>query len=525
VFQENNPRILLVDDDPAMLRLLSRWLDGHGYELRTACDGKNALEVINDWQPDILVTDLEMPRVNGIELCKRLRNRCTDGYVYTIMLTVKSGSADIVQALEAGADDFLKKPVDRDELIARLRAGLRVLELENRLNLLSRLDPLTSLASHRTLLERIQQEFARSARHYSPLTAVIVDIDDLKQVNENHGHAVGDEILRKLGRLIQRNSRANDLVARFSGKQFCVLLTETEEHDALIWAERMRQLVDSFEYQTESEVIRTTVSIGIAGRTSDTQTPDELLDLAKNALLTSKSLGRNRVVNHLSIQEDGNSSLTGEISAIDGLLAKDVMSHIFATLNQNDTAAAAANFFLESRCHSSPVVDDDGKLVGVLGQKDLLAITLWPNWRDTPIHKLMKKRVVTYEEDSLAIQIYDFVSRSAMRSVVIVKDGKPTGMFGRDSLLQWFVNHQQATLNNIQPDSGTRQRILSIASQLHAEAEKLAGALRTEPAEMQVRIVDGASRMQQGISDLLVHTRELSPHAGDAAVGFGQITG
>jgi PleD family two-component response regulator len=192
-------KVLLVDDDPAMLRLLAKWLEAEGYQVLRAGDGRMAAELIEAERPRLLVTDWEMPNLDGLELCRWVRSQNFGHYIYTVFLTVRSDSTDMLKGLEAGADDFLKKPVDRNELLARIRAGSRVMELEQRLRLLANTDALTGLPTRRVLFDDVQREWGRAERYHNPLSCVMIDIDFFKRINDIHGHQAGDEVLRAVG--------------------------------------------------------------------------------------------------------------------------------------------------------------------------------------------------------------------------------------------------------------------------------------------------------------------------------------
>ena len=233
-----NYRVLLVDDDPAMLRILSKWLAKAGYPVRTAVDGQEALEAIELECPDFLVTDWEMPRLDGLELCRRAREMLLPHYVYIIFLTVRTGAKEMITGLENGADDFLTKPVTEGELLARMCSSLRVLELERRLSVMAHTDSLTGLLTQRSFYESLEKEWHRAKRFHLPLSCVMMDLDFFKQVNDVHGHQAGDSVLKFVAELLVDNCRASDTVCRYGGEEFCTILPETNENEAVVWAER-----------------------------------------------------------------------------------------------------------------------------------------------------------------------------------------------------------------------------------------------------------------------------------------------
>jgi diguanylate cyclase (GGDEF)-like protein len=516
--------VLVVDDDPAMLRLLRKWLDAADFEVREAADGRQAVEMIEAECPQMLVTDWELPRMNGMELCRYVRSQSLPHYVYTVFLTIRSGSEDVVRGLEAGADDFLKKPVDKCELLARLRAGMRVLELEQRLSLLAKCDPLTGLATQRTFYEHMEREWSRSKRYSTPLSCVMVDVDFFKRVNDLHGHAVGDDVIRLVARVLAQNCRRTDLVSRYGGEEFCVMLPDTDEASALIWADRVRGLIAATKLRVAGRELGVTASFGVAERLDDTSIPAELVDLADQALLVAKRSGRDRAVCFRSITESHQPQASASPgSMFGGVRAGDVMTTIVAGLRQNDSAGRAAEYFLRFRINSAPVVDDEGRLVGILAEKDVMAIMLWPRWWETRIRDIMKRNVVCYDEDASVQAIYEFLCRVAIRGVIIVKDGRPTGVISRGSVLRWFTNtmiiesptgSELPTTAHDSPQNA-RQSLAGTTCAVRSEAERLARQLAASDADATPAVVGAVSRMQELLNDLLAYSRYLGGAGSD----------
>jgi two-component system, cell cycle response regulator len=435
-----NYKVLLVDDDPAMLRLLARWLEKAGYSVCTAPDGQVALEMIEADCPDFLLTDWEMPRVDGLELCRQVRGMVLPHYVYTIFLTVRTAAADMITGLKNGGDDFLTKPVTEGELLARLQSSSRVLELERRLNLLAHTDFLTGLLTKRTFFETLEKEWHRSSRFHLPLSCVMVDLDFFKQVNDVYGHPAGDSVLKFVAELLLDNCRASDTVCRYGGEEFCVLMPETDEDDAAAWAERARGLLGSLRIPTGEETLRITGSFGIAQYRADSQDPEALVKQADKALLWAKRTGRDCVVRY--------ATLVGGADALDSsdrydevfanALARDAMVPLGVCPRACDTIDEVFRFFRRSGISSTPLLETGGMLAGFVSEKDILAAMTSLDCWEQPISSIMRPNVVCYEEDTPVRVIYEFLCRVTIRGIVITKNGRPTGTINRGSLLGWF---------------------------------------------------------------------------------------
>jgi two-component system cell cycle response regulator len=529
-------RILLVDDDVAMLRLLSAALEGAGYAVTTTQDAATALDVIDAECPQFLLTDWEMPHMDGIELCRALRARKLPRYVYTILITARSQSQDVLVGLEAGADDFLKKPVDKDELFARLMVGRRVLEMESRLIHLANSDPLTGLPTKRVLNEYFEREWSRARRYDHKLSCVMLDLDFFKKINDEHGHPVGDQVLRCVAEKFEECCHESGIVSRYGGEEFCAVLPRTSEADALVWAERLCDRIEKSAIDVNGASLRVTASAGVAELASDVKNREELLDRADQALLMAKQTGRNRVVPYQVIRQASEAlhdpqTLLG--SLFHDILAKHVMTSIVAGLQLDATVGDAAEYFLRFRLGSAPVVDSTGKLVGFVSDRDLMNVLTWPNSWELPIRDVMRASVICYPDDTPAISIYEFLCRVSIRSVVVSREGAPIGVIHRGSLLRWFSNTIAQTRRKggdakLQPDAAgalrQRRRLSTTVTILSDQVIGLCRAIADQSQrDLVPGIVGGVSRIQELTNDILAQLRFCSDVEEDQGPGAIEV--
>ncbi len=501
-------QVLLVDDDPVMLRLTRAMLESGGYTTRLATTGQEALAVIQEDCPHYLLTDWMMPGLTGPELCRAVRQMDLPHYLYILMLTAKTGSNFLVEGLDAGADDFLTKPVKQGELLARMKAGARVLTLEQRLNQLVRSDPLTGIYNRRAFHDQAQREFQRVRRYKGKLSVVMVDIDYFKRINDTYGHPAGDLVIKQVAKVLQSSLRSTDYVCRFGGEEFCAILTETREEDAAIWADRVRMALSRLEIPVGKETIKITASMGVAGVLDDTKDIDTLIDAGDQALLVAKQSGRDRVVCYRALCEAGNFLAPPENDMFQGQTARNMMTALVACLREDETVGQAADFFLRFRVNSCPVVGKSEKLAGILSEKDVLTTITSPDSWSRPVSEIMKRNVVCFDEDTPASVIFDFLCRVSIRRVIVVRDGFPTGVIGRGSFLRWYNNllHARGELPrpNGVTDSAKKDRALSpLARALWTEAEVLKDTLDHKSHEVLPLVIDRTSRMQELINDIL----------------------
>jgi two-component system cell cycle response regulator len=305
----HNFPILLVEDNPLTQNIMTTTIRKAGNEVVCAENGKKAMELMKSQFFPIILADWMMPEINGLELCKAVRQNSNDlpGYVYIIMLTVKDSKEDIISGLEAGADDYLTKPVNNAELIARLNTGKRILELEGslkraneELRILSITDPLTGCYNRRYLATGLPHEIKRARRYNRHLSVVLCDIDHFKKVNDNHGHYTGDLVLKEFSACIRESIRANvDWIARYGGEEFLIVLPETDINGAIHLVERFRGNLRKKEIKSQEAKIVITASYGVTG--FDSKTPEEkistdcMIEMADKYLYQAKRAGGNMI--------------------------------------------------------------------------------------------------------------------------------------------------------------------------------------------------------------------------------------
>jgi two-component system, cell cycle response regulator len=297
-------RILIAEDDPVSRRLLEATLVRWDYEVVVTCDGPSALEHLRrDDAPSLALLDLIMPGMNGDEVCRQVRDRLDGKYAYLVLLTANSHKADRIHGLNAGADDYLVKPVDPMELKARLNTGRRILGLQEQLiaareamRRQAMRDSLTGAWNHAAILDILKSELHRGQREGNPLSVVLADLDHFKDVNDTFGHLAGDEALCEAYRRMAKAMRPYDMIGRYGGEEFLIVLPGCDEPGALHFCERLRGQLSDSPIAYKGEEISVTVSVGaVVCELNDLADGQALLQAADQALYRAKRAGRNRV--------------------------------------------------------------------------------------------------------------------------------------------------------------------------------------------------------------------------------------
>lgn len=290
-------KVMVAEDDPVTQLLIVETLRKWDYEVIAASNGEEAFALLDEHNDvQLFLLDWQMPKLDGVSLCQKIRRRMGATCCYIVILTSKKTTKNIVEALDSGADDFVSKPFPHEELKARLKVGCRVIESENNLLHQAQHDALTNVLNHRAIVDVLNQLWSRSVRDKSPLAMLMLDIDYFKKINDSYGHQVGDYALKRFSKLVKNELRPYDSLGRYGGEEFTVCLPATDADDAMIVAERIRQCIESNPVEYDGVCFTMTVSIGLAVFTESQKSYKELILSADKAVYAAKNAGRNCVV-------------------------------------------------------------------------------------------------------------------------------------------------------------------------------------------------------------------------------------
>jgi diguanylate cyclase (GGDEF)-like protein len=303
--EDGKARILVVDDNTDNAEIISTRLRYRGYTIMEAGTGQGALDGVREHAPDLVLLDIMLPDIDGFEVSRRIKGDSSLPFIPIILVTARDSTEDKVMGFEAGADDYLTKPINFSELEARVRSMLRIkrlqdeLELKNReLRRLSVIDGLTGLYNHRHIHGLLRDEFERSGRTGAPLTVAMFDLDWFKSVNDTYGHQAGDRVLVQVAGILRVSARDVDRLGRYGGEEFVAILPSTDAEGGAVFVERVRRAVENHEFDIGTgEPIRMTISAGVATWPHERIGDGEaLINQADRALYAAKDAGRNRTI-------------------------------------------------------------------------------------------------------------------------------------------------------------------------------------------------------------------------------------
>ena len=311
-FDGKRAKILVVDDIAINVELQKAYLAVADYEVIEAQNGEEALQKVKDEKPDLILLDVMMPKMNGYEVCKILKNNPETQFIPIIMVTALAEVEDKVRGIEAGADDFISRPFNKIELMARVKSLLRIkflqdqlhqhmrelTETRERLQQLAITDGLTGLFNYRYFKEQFVHEINRTERHDLCISLVMMDIDFFKYYNDHNGHLAGDEVLKQIAEVLRSNVRKIDVAARYGGEEFALILPETDKKSAIIVAEKIRKLIENCHIPCEEKQPngKLTISMGVSSFPDDNRTVEGLIKIADTRLYKAKQAGRNLVI-------------------------------------------------------------------------------------------------------------------------------------------------------------------------------------------------------------------------------------
>jgi two-component system cell cycle response regulator len=295
--------VLVVDDSPVYRKLVEHALEGNPYSLMFAKSGQEALDLFARNLPAIVISDWMMPDLSGLELCQRLRADVHRGYTYIILLTSIAEKDNVVKGLAAGADDYLTKPFDPGELLARIGVGRRIIDLHRQIDAKNKLleemahsDPLTGLPNRRAIEDWAARQLRGAARHGFPYWVILTDLDSFKSINDTHGHAGGDILLKEFSDILKSFTRASDICGRMGGDEFLMVITHVEADGLYKTVERLREKLAEHQFEIGDERVSITASFGIVGFSGkDTLDFTTLVRRADKALYAAKRAGRNLI--------------------------------------------------------------------------------------------------------------------------------------------------------------------------------------------------------------------------------------
>lgn len=412
------------------------------FELLEAETLQQGVAFLKESLVDVVLLDLGLPDGDGLDNLSAIQK--ADAKVPVVILSGRVDERIALEAVKAGAQDFIGKAdlttesavrvisyaIERKLTETRLREGVSELKQA------AQVDPLTGLLNRRAFLKHLDHVQRKCRSERSAVSCAMLDIDFFKHVNDTYGHPVGDEALRTVASLLLHESRAGDLVCRFGGEEFCIVLADTDERAALAWAERVRKTLGNTVIQTQRCDLQLTVSLGVAQANCEAAALHELIDKADQALLASKQRGRNRVTTYTEVLDSR--EIVQEVASgeADRRMLSELAYSPISCLLLTDPISHVADRLLELEVPAMPVVDGAGRFIGLVSEKELLqAIPENGQWSGN-VEQLIDRTAMGFPLDTAVSFVREFMSRTQTAQVVVVSEQRPVGLLSRADLLR-----------------------------------------------------------------------------------------
>ena len=424
-------KVLVVTEDRVLQRQLSGFFDLVGYQVLQAAERTSALAAVAAESPQIVLLDAELAAAGDWELCSLLAPRQPGAGPFKFLLVEEPDERQLHEALEAGIDDFLIKPVAYGELLSRMRSAARVLEFDRRVSQQSRVDSLTGLLSRSAMTGHLRRQLSEHNGSQPRVACVVLDIDFFARINRQHGGAAADALLQAFAQELNRLRVGSEVLACLGVDRFCVMLPGANEAAAAEWAEVAREALTACKFKLGEIVCPVTVSIGVAGCEAS-ERAEQLIDRAIQALECAKKLGRNCVVAWTE-----QSAAADDFAAADKLFerttVRDVMTPCTVFLGPHEPVAEAIELLDRTRLDGIPVVDAKGKLLGVCERVSLAELAETDEARS--VREAMTTEIQSFDENQSLAALMEFFTRHNSSLVIAVSADKPVGFVTCNSLV------------------------------------------------------------------------------------------
>jgi two-component system cell cycle response regulator len=454
-------KVTVVTDQRKMLRHVSQLLAALGYDVRSVADPAQALALLETGDTDFLIVDSEPSIARAIHWCREACRHDRPRYFYSLLMVENPQPTELKEALEAGIDDFLCKPVRHVEVLVRLRAGARVLEFERRLREQSGLDVLTPLMHRQAFVDCLgKQGTTRGGQ--DPGACILIDVDFLGEINQQYGRPGGDAVILAAAETLRKQCGEDALLASFGGGRFAVLLSAVSEAEACRWAESARTALAETEIPLASARVRVTASLGVVALPAGECAAEEILQRATQALRAAKISGRNSVTRFG--EHDAESKEWGDLVAsgkmFEQVVARDIMTPCTLLLHMDHALRRAAALIRQTGLPAMPVVDANGKLVGLVTEKEVSSAAARDEHAPLRVRDVMVTDLAVLDEDAGFAAVRETLTSGARSLVVIVCNDKPTGVVTSDSLASLGVRLSAESFSPTEPWSASSRYLI-----------------------------------------------------------------